>query len=308
VTKRKLGFRPGRRRSFEAREVALAYGLLAPSLVIVLAVLAYPLGYALWLSLNDDNSKAQAVRFVWFSNYVTAINDPQFVSSLLRTLYFAGLVLVGTVVLGFAIGMVLLTEFRGRSLLRGILVLPWSLSATVVALLFGWIFNQQLGTLNGLLLQLHLIGTPITWFDVSGWRSLSVMAGAVVWATAPFAGLLYLGSLQTVPDELLRAARVDGAGPVRRFFAVTVPWVRRTTFLVSVLGVIAGFTMFVLVLILTSGGPALATNVLPWFAYTTSFINLDWGEGSALFFLIAITVFLLSGVLYLLLGRRSDDD
>ena len=116
----------------------------------------------------------------------------------------------------------------------------------------------------------------------------------------PFSGLLYLGSLQTVPEELQRAARVDGAGSLRRFFAVTVPWVKRTTFLVSVLGVIAGFTMFVLVYILTSGGPALATNVLPYFAYTTSFVDLNWGVGSALFFLIAVSIFIISAFLYLL--------
>ncbi len=301
-------FRRSRRESYESREVALAYALLGPSLVVVLAVLGYPLGYAFWLSVNEVNTKAQPTRFIWFSNYWSAITSPEFPGSLARTLYFAALVLVGTVVFGLAIGLILLTDFPGRSLVRGLLVLPWSLSATVVALLTGWIFNEQLGTLNGLLEQLHLISQPITWFDISGWRSLTVMAGAVVWATAPFSGLLFLGSLQTVPEELQRAARVDGAGSLRRFFAVTLPWVRRTTFLVSVLGVIAGFTVFVLVYILTSGGPALATNVLPYFAYTTSFVDLNWGVGSALFFLIAVSIFIISAFLYLLLGRRADDE
>lgn len=292
-----------RRRKYETREVALAYGLLGPGLVILMGVLAFPLGYAFWMSLSDVNSKAQPTRFVWFANYVRAIQDPQFAGSLERTLYFAGLVLVGTVVLGFAMGMLLTIDFPGRSFVRGLLVVPWALSATVVALLCGWIFNQQLGTLDGLLKQLHLISSPIAWFDLSGWRSLTVMALAVVWSTAPFAAMLYLGALQTVPDELIRAARVDGAGTIRRFFEVTVPWVRRTTFLVSIIGVIAGFTMFILVFILTSGGPGYATNVLPYFAYTTAFTDLNWGVGAALFFLIAISVFVISGILFAVFAR-----
>jgi ABC-type sugar transport system permease subunit len=258
------------------------------------------------MSLSDVNSQAKPTKFVWFSNYVKAVQDPEFLPSLEKTLYFAGLVLVGTVFLGFAFALLLTRDFRGRSVVRGIMVLPWSLSATVVALLTGWIFNEELGTANGLLRQLHIIESPLTWFDLTGWRSLTIMAGAAVWATAPFASVLYLGSLQSVPEELLRAAQVDGAGPVRRFFSVTVPWVRRTTFLVSVLGVIAGFTVFVLVFILTQGGPANATNVLPWFAYTTAFTDLNWGVGAALFFLITLSIAVLSAILYALFGKSSD--
>jgi multiple sugar transport system permease protein len=303
---RRISERRMRRRTYDSAEVRLAYGLLAPGLVVLLGVLAFPLVYALRLSLSQVNANGEVIRFVWFANYVDAVKSPEFLPSLERTLYFAGVVLVGTVVLGFAMGLLLTVPFPGRSFVRGLLVVPWSLSATVVALLTGWIVNQQLGTLNGLLKQLHIIRSPIAWFDVSGWRSLTVMAVAVIWATAPFAAMLYLGALQTVPDELLRAARVDGAGALRRFFAVTVPWVRRTTFLVSVLGVIAGFTMFIMVFILTNGGPGSATNVLPWFAYTTAFTDLNWGVGSALFFLIAVSVFVISGILFAIFARNAD--
>jgi multiple sugar transport system permease protein len=292
---------------FETREVRLAYGLLGPALAVLAGVLAYPLGYAFWLSLNEVDANLRPVKFVWLSNYADAIHDPALLPSLERTAFFAALVLVGTVVIGFAFGLLLTVDFRGRSVVRGLMVVPWAVSATVVALTFGWIFNSQLGTLNGLLKQLHLIDHPVVWFDTSGWQTLAIMAVATVWATAPFAGLLYLGALQTVPEELQRAARVDGAGALRRFYAVTLPWVRRTTFLVCVLAIINGFTAFVLVLIMTGGGPGEATNVLPWWAYTVSFTNFDWGKGSAIFFLIALSVFLVSGVLYLLLGRRADD-
>ena len=296
-----------RAKRFETREVALAYGLLGPALAVLAGVLAYPLGYAFWLSLNDVDANVHPVKFVWFKNYADAIRDPALLPSLERTLYFAALVLVGTVLLGFAFGLLLTVDFPGRSVVRGLMVIPWAVSATVVALTFGWIFNSQLGTLNGLLTQLHLIHQPVVWFDTSGWQTLAIMALATVWATAPFAGLLYLGALQTVPEELQRAARVDGAGALRRFYAVTLPWVRRTTFLVCVLAIISGFTAFVLVLIMTGGGPGEATNLLPWWAYTISFTDFDWGKGSAIFFLIALSVFVASGGLYLLLGRRADD-
>jgi multiple sugar transport system permease protein len=288
------------------REALFGYSLVAPALLAVGAVAVYPLTYALRLSLSRVDTAGRTHGFVGVTNYLNVVRDPAFVPTVERTAYFAGLVLIGTLVLGMTFALVLQRDFWGKSIARGLLVVPWCLSATVVALMYGWIFNAQLGTLNALLHQLGLENQPIIWFGPNGWQTLGLLAFATVWATAPFAALLYLGALQTVPDELFRAARVDGAGPIRRFFAVTLPWVRKTTFLVCVIATISGFSVFVLVFILTNGGPGTETTVLPWWGYTESFTNFDWAGGSAIFFMIAFAIFALSAVFYMLFARGDN--
>ncbi len=299
-------FFPHRGLSATLRERLLAYALVLPAVLIVVAVTAYPLGYALWLSLSRVNTAAQPKGFIGITNYLSVVRDPEFLPSVERTVYFAGLVLVGTLVLGMTFALVLQRDFPGRSIVRGLLVVPWSLSATVVALMFGWIFNAELGTLNAFLHQLGIERQPVVWLGSNGWQTLGLMALATVWATAPFAALLYIGAMQTVPEELLRASRVDGAGPIRRFLAVTLPWVRRTTFLVCIIATISGFSVFVLVLIWTSGGPGTETTVLPWWGYTEAFSNFEWANGSAIFFMIAFAIFLLSVVYFAIFARRPN--
>ncbi len=304
-SERRAPLRAGLIKSPALREALFGYGLVLPAVLAVGAVAAYPLGYALWLSLSHTDTAGHATGFAGISNYLNVIRDPQFLPTLERTLYFAALVLIGTLVLGMTFALVLQRDFPGRSFVRGLLVVPWALSATVVALMFGWIFNAQLGTLNVLLRQIGLESQPIVWFGPNGYETLGLLAFATVWPTAPFAALLYLGALQTVPEELLRAARVDGAGPIRRFFHVTLPWVRKTTFLVCVISTIAGFSVFVLLFILTNGGPGTETTVMPWWGYETAFTNFDWATGSAIFFMIAFAIFALCGVFYGLFVRGT---
>ncbi len=284
-------------------DVPAATSFLLPSLIGLGVTLAYPLGYAFWLSLNQTNLVGRDWHFVGLHNYEAAFRDPLFGNSLECTLFFGALVLVGTVGLGLVFGLILNTDFPGRAVVRGMMIVPWSMSSVLVALTFGWIYNSNFGYLNGLLLQLHVINSPVQWFS-NGWRILALMAVAAVWTAAPFAGLLYCGALQNVPDELKKAATVDGANALQRFRSVTLPWIRTTSFVVAVIATLSGFSVFALVLILTGGGPGYETNVLPWWGYTTAFYYFNWGEASAIFFIIGLLTMIITCAWYLLLVRR----
>lgn len=285
-----------------AGDSAFAYALILPAVLLTLVLLGYPLVYSFWLSLHDVSLGGGASRWVGLDNYREAISSPLFWPATLRTVWFAALVTVLTTVLGFLFALALTRDFPGRGLLRGLMILPWALSQIMLALTFGWIYNSTFGPLNGILYDLGIIDHYVTWFS-SGRAVLLLMALALVWSLVPFSALLYLGALQTVPESLVRAARIDGANWFQRLRLVTLPWTRGTTVIVVVLAAVNGFISFGPIYLLTGGGPGTETTVLSWLGYTAAFRDFDVGLGAAIFYLMTFMVIALSGLTMLLLGR-----
>jgi multiple sugar transport system permease protein len=279
--------------------------LASPALLVTLALLAYPLVYSLWVSLHKVTLGSDKWKFVGLDNYLGIVRDPLFLPSLQRTLSFALIVTVFTTALGLAVALLLTEEFRGRAIFRSVLILPWSLSQTMLALTFGWIFNSTFGPLNGLLLDLGLIKSYVAWF-ASGESVLYIIAMGLVWSLVPFAAMLFLGALQTVPEELERAARVDGAGPIRRFLLVKLPWIRETVLIVVIIAALNGFLTFAPIYILTGGGPGTETYLLSWWGYRTGFIDLDLGRSAAIFYIMTLLIAVLAIATVAALGRRRD--
>lgn len=274
-------------RDRESPDSIFAYGLVLPALLVSIVLLAYPLGYSFWVSLHHVTLGSDHWTFAGLDNYTAVVRAPLFWPTMARTLYFSGIVTAGTVVLALAFALVLNQNFPGRNFVRGILILPWSLSQTMLALTFGWIYNSTFGPLNGLLFDLHIIRHYIAWF-ASGPAALTLMAAAFVWGLVPFAALLFLGSLQTIPEELVRAAQVDGASPIRRFGLVTLPWIRQTVLIVIVISMLTSFLAFAVIYVLTGGGPGTETTLMSWWGYTTSFVYFDLGTGAAIFYILAL--------------------
>lgn len=279
--------------------------MVSPALLVTLALLAYPLCYSLWVSLHQVTLGSNKWTFVGLDNYVEIVRDPLFAPSLERTLVFAAIVTVLTTLMGLSAALLLSDNFRGRGLFRAILILPWSLSQTMLALTFGWIFNSTFGPLNGLLFDLGLIKEYVAWF-ASGQTVLYIIAIGLVWSLVPFATLLFLGALQTVPDELERAARVDGAGPLRRFVLVKLPWIRETVLIVIVVAALNGFLAFSPIYVLTGGGPGTETYLLSWWGYQVGFVDLDLGKSAAIFYVLFMLVAVLAIVTVYGLGRRRN--
>lgn len=290
----------------ERTDSLFGLSLATPALLVTLVLLAYPLAYSFWVSLHAETlGSAAPAKWVGLHNYISVFKDPIFLPSLEHTILFTAIVVAGTLLLSTIFALALNEEFRGRGFVRAVLILPWSLSQITLALTFGWIFNSTYGPLNGALYDLHIIHQYVAWF-ASGQTALLVMALAFVWSLVPFATLLLLAALQTVPEDLLKAARVDGAGPVRRFFYVTFPCIRDTVLVVVVLAIINAFLSFALIYILTGGGPGTETTLLSWWGYTTAFQDLDLGRGAAIFYLMTVVMFVLSAATVLLLGRRGN--
>ena len=284
---------------------AFGLGLVAPTLLVTPVLLAYPLVSSFWYSLHSVRLGGRRSSFVGFDNYAAVLGDPLFVPALVRTVLFAAMVTVLTVALGLGFALVLDGDFHGRTLLRGLMILPWSLSQTTLALTIGWIFNSTFGPLNGLLSDLGLIDGYVTWFR-DGRTVLAIVALGIVWSLVPFATLLFLGALQTVPQDLIKAARVDGAGPLRRFQLVVLPHIRETVLIVTVLAALNGFLVFAPIYVLTGGGPGTETTLLAWWGFRTGFRDLQLGQAAAIFYVLTVLVVLTSVVTVFALGRRRD--
>lgn len=290
---------------FQLSDTAFALLMIAPALIVVGAVLLFPLAYSFWTSLNEVSTSDLSMTFTGLSNYATAIQDGLFPTALRNTIYFAVLTIVGTTVLGLAIALVLNEKFVGRDLLRTLIILPWALSQVVIGIIWNWIYNGTFGILNASLKEIGLIHSDQGWLSNSS-LAMTLVAIAFVWSAVPFAVVMYLGTLQTIPADLYKAARVDGAGIVSRFLYITVPALRYTTLVILLVASLDGLLAFSLIFIMTGGGPGTATTVLSWFGYQTTFVNLRLGEGAAIFYML-VALMLGVAVLYIRVLHRPEE-
>jgi ABC-type sugar transport system permease subunit len=298
----------GARRRTRARfgEPALSLVLIAPTLLIVFGLTVYPILYAAFISLHQlDLIKARdQMPFVGLANYVELLSSDYFWQSTWLTLYFTVVSLVVQIVLGIAVALVLNENFVGRNLIRAMILIPWAIPTIVNGVLWQWIYNANYGALNGLLLQIGIIGEPQLWLG-EPMRALNMVLVADTWKMLPFYVLMFLAALQTIPNELYESANIDGAGPVQKFINVTLPFLRPMLLVVLVLRTLQTFRVFDIIYVLTQGGPGGGTRVITFYAYEASFLNLNFGYGAALSFAIGV-ITLAMAVGYIRLLRTEE--
>ncbi|WP_062229150.1 ABC transporter permease [Aureimonas frigidaquae] len=274
----------GRRR--KKRSVpAFAYLAVAPTLILMVLIVGLPLLYSLYLSFNSTNPITKRWVFVGLANYQKVFNDAAFWASLGRTLYFSSLAVIGTTVLGTLMALVLNQPFFGRGVLRSVVLVPWAMAPVSVGVLWSFVYAGNFGLLNGLLHDLGLGSLARPWFG-DGFRALNLVTLTQVWNQAPLTTLMLLSALQSMPANLHRAALLDGAGSVRRFFAITLPWLKPTLVFSMVIATINALMTFDIILIMTRGGPGAATTTLSWHGYMQSFQFLKFGEGAAILYVL----------------------
>lgn len=292
--------------AFIDRRRRLGILLVLPSVVVILGVLIYPLGYSLVISLYDLNVTTPWLppQFVGLQNYLDALRDPYVRAAFGRTLLLA---LFG-IGLGIPLSLLLATgltrRFPGRGLARAVLIIPWAIPGTVQGLIWARIYDPNYGALNGLLYQFGIIHQYIPWL-LQPQRALFLVVIANLWATIPLMTLLYLAALQSIPTDLYEAAAIDGAGPLQRFRSITFPLLLPTTVVVLILKTIDAFSLFDLVYVLTGGGPARSTEVIGFFLYQAAFQRLDYGYASALAWLTALVISILA-LVYRRLARQTE--
>jgi len=285
---------------------------------VISLVVGFPLVYSLWMSFADVNLlrttgpaleisglRIPFFRYVGVQNYARLLADPLYWDSFWRTAYFVGAFVVETTVVGLGMALVLQERFLGRPVMRSLLLIPWSLSRVVVGLLWIGLLDVEFGALNGLLYKAGLIDSYIS-FLKSGVSALNVLVSVYMWNQAPFATLLLLAGMQSIPTELYMAAEADGAGYWQRLRYVTLPALRGILFLVLVVSTVNGFLMLDLIYMLTMGGPANETTTISWLGFQTAFQFFKFGPGTAILYTLTVLCLILTVVYHKVVFRKLE--
>jgi multiple sugar transport system permease protein len=273
-------------------ERRLAGLMVAPSILLIALVAAYPIAYAFWLSLNEYSVRVAGLsRFVGFANYTDALSSDRFWAAFGTTFLFTAVSVTLELVIGIAMALAMHQAFKGRALLRTVVLVPWAVLTVVTAITWQTVFEPTLGPVNTILRAIGLPGGDIVWLGEEGW-ALAVMVFADVWKTAPFMGLLLLAGLQVIPGDVYEAARVDGATAWQRFVRITLPLLKPAILVALIFRTLDALRIFDLPFVLTKG--ANGTETLSLLAYQELTQNRLYGEGSALSVLTFITVMAVS--------------
>jgi multiple sugar transport system permease protein len=278
-----VAVRRKQRRPSGFSESRLGAAMMAPSLIVMGLVAAFPIGYAIWLSLNEYSVRVEGLsRFVGFGNYSEALwgeTSGEFWEAFRNTFIFTGISVSIELVLGIAFALAMHQAFRGRALLRATVLVPWAVLTFGAGLLWRSIFEPGLGFVPSMLSSLGLPGGDVLWYGEDGWAMATIIF-ADVWKTAPFMALLLLAGLQVIPEDVYDAAKVDGANAWQRFTRITLPLLRPAILVALLFRTLDALRIFDLVYALTQGSNG--TTTLSWLAYTELTRNRLTGEGSAL--------------------------
>jgi multiple sugar transport system permease protein len=291
------GSRPRQIRTGLARrflEHRADYLYVLPALVVMLVVIAYPIYYTFDLSFYKTPPALQLRDkiFVGFDNYRTILTSDVFWRVTLNTLIWTIGSTFFAFVLGYAAALALHREFVGRGFLRALLIIPWVISAVAASYIWKWIYHSDFGVIGAILVQSGLATRPPNFID----NVHTVLASLIVvnvWREFPFAMIMIMAGLQTVPEQLLRAAQVDGASTWQRFWHITFPYLRGVSTVTVLLLAVANFNSFIIPWIMTGGGPSNASHIWITHIYELAFGRQRWGVAAAysvLLFLFLMTL------------------
>ncbi|MDO5644257.1 MAG: sugar ABC transporter permease [Dermabacter sp.] len=273
------------------RHPILAWGFVAPAAIGVVAFILLPVLVSFALSLTNWQLVGSR-DFVGLENYRVLLEGPALRNSLVVTVLFTLLSVPVSIALGLLLALQITKAFPGSSFFRVIIVIPWVCAPLAVGVMFSWIFQPSVGALNALL------GVRIEWLT-SHTLALPSVAFVAVWQAAGYIALFYQAGLQKIPASINEAAALDGAGPVRRLFSITLPLLRPTTFFVALTQMVASFQVFDTVYALTGGGPGRRTEVIASLLYNEAFVAGRLGRAGA----IAVILFAVLAVLAVIQQR-----
>lgn len=274
--------------SLQTRRKLQPYLYIAPVMILLLLMFGYPLIKSIIMSFQEYKlSRLDKVSWNNFENYANMFSDKNFLLLLKNSLIYVIASVLGQFLLGLGLALGLNGKFKGRGVYQSIVFLPWAFSAFVVGLLFRWSFNGEYGVVNDLLMKLGIIDKGISWLGTPG-LSLAVVTMAMIWIGVPFFGINILAALQSVPEDIYEAADMDGCGIFRKFFTLTLPYIKPTIIMTVLLRTIWIFNSFDLVVIITEGGPANYSQTLPSYMYTQAFSAYDFGLAGAFGVLLMI--------------------
>ncbi len=265
------------------------YRFLIPTVLVCALLVSFPFVYMLytstqyWIALRPERS------FAGLGNYRSVLLSTEFRQSLLTTVIFVISSVAGSIVLGFALALVLNEKFRGRNVIRALLTIPAIIPPAAAGFTWKFLLNRDVGLIGGFFLP--LLGVKRALLGDPGWALFSVIL-ADVWCQTPLMFLILLAGLQAIPMELFDAARIDGAGFGQVLVRIIIPLLKRVLGLAVIIRFIFAFTTFDVIFTMTGGGPGIATQTLPLLGWKTGFLYYDLGQAAALaVVMLLITVF-----------------
>ncbi|MDQ2655510.1 MAG: sugar ABC transporter permease [Chloroflexota bacterium] len=299
----------GRRQRPRSRFPWVPFFLILPALLVLAAVLFYPIALAIYSSFFDIgmmNLSDQA--FIGLDNYKTMVRTPAFWASARVTLIYTVGVVVGAYAVGLGAAMLLNKPFRGRAIARTMIIIPWAIPNVVTVMIWNWMLDANYGVVNYLLSVFHLIDTNLQWRAMPNLAQISVI-GVTVWTTFPVALVMLLAGLQAIPRDLYEAASVDGANAWQRFRNITWPGLAPVNIVLILMLTLLAFTRVVTIIyLMTAGGPAGATETLPIQTYLQAFKFFRMGYASAIGTIVLIIAVIFSLIYMRMTARLYKQD
>ncbi len=257
------------------------YILLFPAILFLVLLYGYPIVITWVQSLSHVNLLTNTRNFVGFENFTKLFSDPTFFQSLKLTVKYTGLTVFLKMVLGFIFAYLLHSEIFLKKQLRLATLLPWAIPQVAVATLWIWILDGDYGYLNYFLMKLHLIDKPIYYLS-SPQAAFYITSFVDAWMGISLVSLMFIGGLDSIPRDLYEAAELDGAGKIRQFIDITLPYMRKLSLTILTLVTIWSFNSFNVIFMLTEGGPMRATETIMIKIYQEAFSRFNLGAASAL--------------------------
>ena len=276
---------------------------VGPIFLLLVIMFGYPLIKSVVMAFQNYKLGNANVYFNDFANFHKMFGDKDFLLLLKNSVVYVVVSVFGQFIGGLILALCLRDKFKGRGIYQSIVFLPWAFSAFVVGLVFRWSFNGEYGVVNDVLMKLGIIKKGIAWLGTPG-LSLVVVILAMIWIGIPFFGIMILAALQSIPDEIYEAADMDGCGMFRKFFSLTLPYIKPTVMMTILLRTIWIFNSFDLVVIVTQGGPANYSQTLPSYMYTKAFSGYDFGLAGA----FGVLLMVILGVYAVLFLKLSNYD
>ncbi|HYZ55410.1 MAG TPA: sugar ABC transporter permease [Streptosporangiaceae bacterium] len=276
----------------------LGYVLVAPTVILLLAVTAFPMISNVWNSLHFDNLSFGGLphKFVGGQNYSKMFTSPEWISALERTLAFTVVTIVFDVVVGLALALMLHRRFRGRGFVRAAILVPWAVPTVVSAMLWKTMFDPRAGFVDYFLGAIHPSWSSLTWVNANVWRSWAVIFVSDSWKNIPFVAIILLAGLQVIPPDVYEAARIDGASAWQAFRKLTLPLLKPALSVALIFRTLQALLVFDVVFILTGGGPGTSTESLFFLNYQTFITNTDFGYGGAQSVFLVVLALIVSAV------------
>ena len=282
--------------------------LMAPAILYMVAFLGLPFLLAIYFSLTNltINNIQGGFSFVGLENFVELFRDSIFLQALRNTLTFAIVSQLLSMILGQITALVLMKNFRGKAIVRVLILLPWAVPIALGVLGWKWMFDSLYSLINWTLRAFHILG-PDQWPNWLGTSDLAMISVIIVhaWKAFPFAGVVFLGALMAIPQDVIDAAKVDGAGFWRQTFQVNLPIIAPIVSVGLVFSTVFAFTDMSVVWLLTKGGPINSTHVLGSYAFQVGIVSGDIGQGAAIS-LFLVPVLMVAMILTLRAMRRRE--